>query len=227
MPLQGHVFAATNGLKGLDVNRPITADEAVALGEHGYDFAVRYVRRKDKHSYDLTAKEARAILASGLGLMVVQHVAPEGWTPTANLGSTYGNTAAAEAARIGMPPGVTVWCDLEGVSANVSTKAVIDFCNRWHSKVAGAGFVPGLYVGFGARLDPDQLYFSLRFTHYWGAYNVAADDGPTKRGFQMKQRVANAGDRIPAFDVEFDVNDIHADALGGLPTVLVPDSWLL
>src|SRR5215475_5975798 len=127
MPLDGHVFAATNGLKGLDLNRPITSAEAAALAEHGYDFAVRYVRRKDKHSYDLSAKEARAILDSGLGLMVVQHVAPEGWKPSARLGSTYGNTAAAEAARIGVPPGVTVWCDLEGVSANASTKAIIDF----------------------------------------------------------------------------------------------------
>ena len=226
MPLQGHVFAATNGLKGLDVNRPITAGDAAALVEHGYGFAVRYVRRKRKHSYDLTAKEARAILAAGLGLMVVQHVAPEGWTPTATLGSTYGNTAAAEATRIGVPPGVTVWCDLEGVSADASTKAVIDFCNRWHSKVAAEGFVPGLYVGYGAGLDADQLYQSLRFTHYWGAYNVAAADGPTKRGFQMKQRAANAGDRVPPFDAEFQVDDIHADALGGLPAMLVPDAWL-
>jgi hypothetical protein len=165
MPLDGHVYAATNGLKGLDVNRRVTADEAAALVEHGYRFAVRYVRRKRKNSYDLTGKEARAILAAGLGLMVVQHVAPEPWTPSAIIGSTYGNTAAAEAELIGVPPGVTVWCDLEGVAADVSAKAVLDFCNRWHSKVAAAGFVPGLYVGYGAGLDPDQLYSLLRFTH--------------------------------------------------------------
>jgi hypothetical protein len=226
MSLDGHVFAATNGLHGLDLNRPLTGEEAAALAEHGYDFAIRYVRRKSKHSYDLAAKEARAILAAGLGLMVVQHVAPDGWSPTANLGSTYGNTAAGEAARIGVPPGVTVWCDLEGVSPDAPTKAVIDFCNRWHSKVAAAGFVPGLYVGFGAGLDADQLYWSLRFTHYWVAYNVTASDGPTKRGFQMKQGVANAADRVASFDAEFQVDDIHADALGGLPTMLVAESWL-
>jgi hypothetical protein len=226
MPIKGHVFAATEGLKGLDANRPITASEAGALVEHGYEFAVRYVRRKDKHSYDLSAKEARAILASGLGLMVVQHVAPEGWKPTANLGSTYGNSAAAEAERIGVPPGITVWCDLEGVSSDAPAKAVTDFCNRWHSKVAAAGFVPGLYVGYGAGLDADQLYWSLRYTHYWGAYNVAAPDGPTKRGFQMKQRVAMAADRVAGFDAEFQVDDVHADALGGLPAMLVPETWL-
>ncbi len=226
MPLDGHVFAATDGLKGLDVNRPIARDEATALLAHGYDFAVRYVRRTQKHSYDLTAKEARVILASGLGLMVVQHVAPEGWKPSARLGSTYGNTAAAEASLIGVPPGITVWCDLEGVSGDASRKAVIDFCNRWHSKVAAAGYVPGLYVGFGAGLDADQLYWSLRFTHYWGAYNVAAVDGPKARGFQMKQRVATAADQVVGFDAEFQVDDVHADALGGLPTMLVPDAWL-
>ena len=208
-------------MKGLDVNRPIAADEAAALVEHGYDFAVRYVRRTTKHSYDLTVKEARAILASGLGLMVVQHVANEGWTPSARLGSTYGNTAAVEAARIGVPPGVTVWCDLEGVSADATSKAVIGFCNKWHSKVAAAGFIPGLYVGYGAGLDPDQLYWSLRFIHYWGAYNVTMADGPTKRGFQMKQRVAAPSDHVAAFDAEFQVDDIHTDALGGRPTTLM------
>jgi Rv2525c-like, glycoside hydrolase-like domain len=226
MTLEGHVYAATGGMKGLDVNRRITADEAVAIAEHSYDFAVRYIRRKTRHSYDLNAKEARGVLAAGLALMVVQHVAPEGWTPSALLGSAYGNTAAAEAKLIGVPPGVTVWCDLEGVSADVSAKSVLDFCNRWHSKVAGAGFVPGLYVGYGAGLDADQLYWSLRFTHYWGAYNVSAIDGPTKRGFQMKQRVTNAADRVAGFDAEFQVDDIQADALGGLPTVLMPEASL-
>ena len=45
--------------------------------------------------------------------MIVQHVAPEGWTPTLKDGASYGSTAAAESANMGVAAGVTVWCDLE------------------------------------------------------------------------------------------------------------------
>jgi len=226
MALDGHVLASTDRLKGFDVNGPVAADTAGAFVAHGYRFAIRYVRRKERHSYDLNSKEARAILASGLGLMVVQHVANEGWSPSARLGATYGNTAAGEAARIGVPPGVTVWCDLEGVAPGAPANAVIDFCNRWHSKVAAAGYVPGLYVGYGARLNADQLYRSLRFTHYWRAYNLDADQTPSTRGFQMAQRVSGDDDFVPGFETQFQVDEIRADALGGLPTLLIPESWL-
>ena len=226
MPLDGHVLASTDGLKGFDVNRPVAADAAAAFFARGYRFAIRYVRRKEQHSYDLSAKEARAILASGLALMLVQHVANAGWTPSARLGATYGNTAAREAARVGLPPGVTVWCDLEGVAPGGPASVVIDFCNRWHSKVAAAGFVPGLYVGYGARLNADQLYRALRFTHYWRAYNLNADQTPSTRGFQMMQRVSRDDDFVPGFEMQFQVDEIRADALGGLPTLLVPESWL-
>ena len=57
---------------------------------------VRYVRRKDQHAYDLTHAEAAGLLDAGIGLMIVQHVAPEGWTPTIKDGASYGSTAAAE-----------------------------------------------------------------------------------------------------------------------------------
>jgi hypothetical protein len=39
----------------------------------------------------------------------------------------------------------------------------------------------------------------------------------------MRQRVANADDRVAGFEADFQVDDIHSDALGGLPTVLMPN----
>jgi Domain of unknown function (DUF1906) len=226
MTLRGHVFTAPNRLKGFDTNDVVNPIAAAAFYDHRYRFCVRYVRRRSPHSYDLSPKEARDILASGLGLMVVQHVAPEGWTPTAALGVDYGNVAASEAERIGVPAGVTVWCDLEGVAPDTAPQQVIDFCNRWHAEVAAAGFVPGLYVGFGGGLTPDQLYRSLRFTHYWGAYNLDVDKEPTVRGLQMKQRVRRARDKVPGFGALFQVNLVRTDALGGRPALLAPESWL-
>ena len=79
MPLDGHVFTGAAGLTGFDANLAISSAIAAAFHAHGYRFCVRYVRRKPKHAYDLTAKEAQAILAANLGLMVVQHVANPGW----------------------------------------------------------------------------------------------------------------------------------------------------
>jgi hypothetical protein len=224
--LDGHVFTAADGLRGFDVDSVVTAAAAAAFYERGYRFCVRYVRRTRAHADDLSAKEARNILQSGLGLMLVQHVAPEGWSPTGRVGATYGNVAAREAARIGVPPGVMVWCDLEGVAADTRAPDVIEFCNRWHANVAGAGYVPGLYVGFGAGLSADQLYRSLRFTHYWGAYNLNADQAPSVRGLQMRQRVRAAGDVVPGFDMAFQVDAVRTDSLGGRPTLLAPETWV-
>jgi Domain of unknown function (DUF1906) len=223
--LPGHVFTADDALKGFDVNTTVSAGAAAAFAGAGYRFCIRYVRRQKAHTYDLSAKEAKRLLSAGLGLMVVQHVAPGEWTPTAAKGTQYGNVAAEEATRIGFPSGTTVWCDLESVASDTPRKQAIDYCNRWHAAVAAAGFVPGLYVGFAAGLGPKDLYYALRFTHYWGAYNLDADKAPLVRGLQMKQRVRGAGDTVPGFDLAFQPDSVRTDALGGRPTLLAPESW--
>jgi hypothetical protein len=226
MSLDGHVFTGAAGSRGFDANRRLTPKIASDFHAHGYAFCVRYVRRHPHNAFDLTAKEASDILAANLGLMVVQHVAKAGWLPDGNLGVRYGAIAAAEAQGIGVPPGVTLWCDLEEVGGGVKAASVIDYCNEWHRQVASAGFIPGLYVGFGAGLSAAQLYKALRFTHYWGAYNLNADQVPIVRGLQMRQTVPSAQQRVPGYDFEFQVDSIAVDALGGLPTLLGPESWL-
>jgi hypothetical protein len=226
MVLEGHVFTAAAGARGFDANRTLTRKIAGDFRAHGYQFCLRYVRRKSAHAYDLTKREASDILAAKLGLMVVQHVASEGWVPDGALGAEYGAIAAEESHGVGIPSGVTIWCDLEGVAAGVPAERVIEYCNEWHAHVARAGFVPGLYVGFGAGLDADQLYWKLRFTHYWGAYNLNRDQEPKVRGLQMKQSVPSVQQRVPGYDFEFQFDKIAADRLGGLPTMLGPESWL-
>jgi hypothetical protein len=225
VPLAGHVYTSPGGVTGFDADRHITAEVAVAFQRHGYQFCVRYVRRDTVNPHDITHDEAAGLLEAGLGLMVVQHVAPAPWTPTADLGAAYGATAATEAHHLGLPSGVTVWCDLEGVAAGTPEKQVIDFCNRWHSEAASAGFVPGLYVGDSPGLGPTQLYRSLRFVHYWSAYNLNDDALPAVRGVQMKQRRAGKADVVTGHRLEFQVDIVHADALGGLPTLLAPAEW--
>ena len=159
--------------------------------------------------------------------MVVQYVeSEESWRPDADKGSGNGRICAEETARVGVPHGVNVWCDLEGVAAGTPAKEVIEYCNNWHRAVAAEGFVPGLYVGWHCGLTPTQLYKELRFTHYWAAYNLNSDQEPATRGVQMKQGAAKKADRPPGVELDFDTDRVKKDANGGLPTVVAPEDWL-
>jgi hypothetical protein len=226
MILPGHVFSAPDGVRGIDTTESISRGGAVSLHSHGYGFCVRYVRRDKPHASALSATEATIILNAGLGLMLVQYVESESaWTPTAKKGAANGGVAASEAERLGVPWGVTIWCDLEGVAVGTPRQQVIDYCNRWHSAVSGAGYVPGLYVGYHSGLTPSQLYAKLRFTHYWGAYNLNSDEAPMVRGLQMKQSQRRSQDAVQNLQVDFQVDRIAADRLGGRPTLLALEGW--
>src|SRR5437773_3005174 len=163
MVLDGHVFTVPDGVRGFDANLIIPPNAAAAFIQRGYRFCVRYVRRQTVHDFDLTPDEADGLIGAGLGLMAVQHVESEtAWTPTAAKGAANGDVAATEAQQIGIPPGGMVWCDLEGVTVGTPAAQVIDYCNRWHAAVAGAGYVPGLYVGFHCGLDATVSHASGR-----------------------------------------------------------------
>jgi hypothetical protein len=227
MLLHGHVFTASDGLRGFDTDYVVSAGAAAAFREHGYKFCVRYVRRATANpARDLSAAEAQWILDAGLGLMVVQYFESEkGWTPTGEKGANNGKIAAAESAKHGLPPGVTVWCDLEAVAPGTDAEQVIDYCNQWHREVAAEGYVPGLYVGWGCGLNPTQLYKSLRFSHYWGAYNLNSDQVPAVRNLQMKQKVAKKADKVALHKHGIQTDTVRKDALGGLPTLVAPEGW--
>src|SRR5437016_4716322 len=81
-------------------------------------------------------------------------------------------------------------------------------------------YVPGLYVGFRCGLTPAELYRALRFTHYWGAYNLNSDEAPAVRGLQMKQSSPKALDAVAGCAFEFQVDTVRGDALGGHPTLI-------
>lgn len=226
MTLPGHVFTAPDGLRGFDTAERVTASAAAAFRRRGYRFCVRYVRRDKPHASALSASEARSLLNVGIGLMLVQYVESDtSWNPSGAKGTTNGGVAATEAAKLGVPWGVTMWCDLEGVAPGTPAQRVIDYCNRWHRQVTAAGYVAGLYVGYRAGLTPTQLYRALRFTHYWGAYNLNSDRYPATRGLQMKQLSATRADRVAGVGIDFQVDRVGADKLGGRPTILALEGW--
>ena len=226
MTLPGQVSSAPDGVRGVDTTERINSTIAAALHDHGYRFCVRYVRRDQPHASALSPAEANTLLRSGLGLMLVQYVESDSaWTPSAAKGTANGSVAASEAGKLGIPAGVTIWCDLEGVAVGTPRQAVIDYCNRWYAAVSGAGYVSGLYVGYHAGLPATDLYKQLRFAHYWAAYNLNADQYPAVRGVQMKQSKHQPADAVPGVQLDFQVDRISADRLGGRPMLLALEGW--
>lgn len=215
---------ARDQARGFDCNFALTRAEAQAFRAHGYEFAVRYVRRADAHPYDLTGVEVDTILDAGLALMGVQHVESElRWTPSADKGAVYGAAAASHATSVGLPAGTLLWCDLEGVAPDTPERVVVDYCAAWHHAVGAGGYLPGLYVGWHAGLAPYVLFHALPFSHYWASYNLNADEAPIVRGVQMRQWVRVPADVPPGIGGQFDVDTILCDKLGGLPVWAVEE----
>jgi len=226
MSLPGHVFTAPAGVRGFDTTETVTQTTANAFRRAGYRFCVRYVRRDKPHASALKASEAKSLLSTGIGLMIVQYVESESaWNPSSTKGTKNGGVAASECELLGVPWGVTVWCDLEGVARGTPSQRVIDYCNAWHAAVSAAGYVPGVYVGYRAGLTPTQLYRALKFTHYWGAYNLNVDQYPAVRGIQMKQSKARSSDRPQGIAIDFQTDRVSVDQLGGRPTLFALEGW--
>lgn len=212
--LPGSVQSAAPGLSGFDTNTVLNATSASCFVTNGYAFCFRYLSRgQGQQPGDLSFNEAKIILESGLALGAVQHVSAPGWTPSATLGVVYGTNAAANAASIGLPVGMNLWMDLEGIASGTSAQAVIDYSNAWYDAVFAAGYIPGIYVGANCILNGDQLYSLLKFQHYWKSLS-SVPAIPT-RGYQMIQSLGG-----PTCGVCIDTDTTMTDELGG--TVL----WL-
>lgn len=198
-----------------DIDRQVTGSLAAAFKKAGNVACLRYLPRTPKLiPGNLTASEKKIILAAGLSLGAVQHVPEPGWVPSAGLGASYGEYAAAYAKSIGLLLEMNLWADLEEVAPQTSTQSVIDYCTAWYKAVSAGGYTPGLYVGWNIVLDPRQLYENLPFRHYWNAYNGS---GIAVRGCQLLQH-----NRQTLNGVAYDPNTSQADHLGGTAIWMSP-----
>lgn len=217
-PLQGKVEHAAPGLAGFDTATPVTVATAKALRQAGFRFCVRYLSRATPQvAGDLSHAEAQAILAAGLALMAVQHVMGAGWIPSAERGAQYGAAAATNAKETGLPLGVTLWLDLEGVRKGTDNEVVIAYCNHWFDRVAAAGYEPGVYVGAASRLNGNDLYWRLKTRHYWRSGSRVPD--LPHRGYQLAQRITDGSDTVSGIELDRDVT--CTDAFGGTAIWLV------
>ena len=209
MTLPGTIQSAPSGVSGFDTDTVLSAQTATQLRGAGFRFCVRYVSLDAPEPGDLSHGEALSILDAGLALMAVQHVRSAGWAPTGALGSAYGSAAATNARDVGFPVGVNVWCDLEGIASTFSADVVVSYCNAWYDAVSESGYVPGLYVGAAAVLTGEQLYYELKFQHYWKS--ASSVPNVAVRGYQLIQ----AGPDTTADGVEIDTAATQTDRSGG------------
>lgn len=211
--LVGAIGKAPANSKGFDTSSIVSRAVANHFKADGYSFCIRYLSLFSKddevNDGDLTRKEADDILDSGLALMAVQHVRNPGWVPTASKGTQTGNHAANNAIFAGLPAGINIWLDLEGVLVGTPAIDIIDYCNNWFAQVSAVGYVPGIYLGFDELLTGDQLFHSLSCQHYWKSPSFVPD--VAIRGFQMIQSTIDA----TVHGINIDINTTKNDHLGG------------
>lgn len=211
--IAGRIESAPPASFGFDLDSPLTKAAAQAFYAKGYRFCVRYLTRSQSQesANDLSRAEAEIILDAGLALMAVQHVAPQSWVPTEQLGMSYGGNAVKNAQQVGLPAGVNIWLDLEGIRPDTPRQNVLDYCNAWFSAVETAGFATGLYVGDSIVVSPDDLYWNIRTKHYWKSGSKVPDI--PNRGYQMIQRIPPNADDATNVDTDFTQNDSFGDAV--------------
>jgi hypothetical protein len=197
---------AIDGSKGVDTTLRFNPGRAALIKSAGYDFVMRYIEA-------LTVAERDAILGAGLGLGAVGYSRRPGWMPSAELGQQDAQHNLEHATSAGLMRGMTLFLDLEGPSASATAGACIGFVNTWARAVQAAGYIAGLYVGYGLVLTADQLYRSLAVTQYW------SDGGNRKvavRGCSMHQHAPS----VYVSGLLVDTNQVTTDALGDTPVLM-------
>lgn len=198
------------GVDSLPFSQAGTRQQAIALADNGIDFFVGYLGA-------MSPERLAHVLLAGLGFMPV------------TFAGEYFDGAADELAQLqalGIPPGCTVWLDLEGdKSFKWPAADLIRLINEWATKLAAAGYQPGLYIGSPQPLTGDELS-ALKVVRYWKAPSRIGDrtgkiwDGPSGIGHCMFQMWPQMMWRSTGVFV--DVNIIGQDYRGRVPSWVVP-----
>jgi hypothetical protein len=196
---------ARDGAQGIDCDTRLDAAACARLKAAGIDFVVRYLR-------DVPRTELDVILGADLAFMGAGHVRYPGWTPSSGMGLLDGINLANAGRALTLPAGVTLWCDVEGVSPAATASDVIAYVNAWCESITAGGFEPGLYVGYASLLTGRQLYHSISTRRYWKSGSQVPT--PAERGYSMIQTTLDA----EFVELRVDRDVIKADGFGDVPT---------
>ena len=152
-------FVGARAVDSLPFSMGGSEAQACALARTGVDCMIGYL------GY-MTPERLRMVLRQGLAFM-----------PVTTAGE-YEDGAADECAQLralGIPKGVTVWLDLEGMKAyKTSPPDLIAKINAWADAITAGGWMPGLYVGAPQPLTSRELY-QLRVVRYWWGLGKPVD----------------------------------------------------
>jgi hypothetical protein len=185
-----------SGTKGADTVLTLSYMQAKALYDAGFRYVARYV-------VGLSKTELADILRAGLAVSFISYA--DSFDPSDEI---------AALQRLGIPKGVVVWFDVEGVNDDpVTLKKRI---NTWANAVKAAGYIPGLYVGAGALLTSAEL-FSLAVVRYFHGCSRVVDRTGEEAGpscgwccYQCACQVERAGVMV---DVSFVYQDYKGRAV--------------
>lgn len=209
------IAKASVGAKGIDTAAKLTREIACALKAEipGLEFVARYIGLGAPSPGDLTRAELDMLLSEGLGVMLVQHVRIAGWQPTEGRGHADGAAAAQQAMALGIPSGMVLWNDLEGIHGTGTD--VIAYASAWCAVVRAAGYLPGAYIGSAVPLTSREIFGVLPYVAYWSSGSFVQEQ--SGRGWQMYQlfpSVAHGG-------IAVDIDCAQEDRRGSRPLVLV------
>ncbi len=164
----------------------------------------------------ITKTRVAAVLAAGMGFMPVTFAGEYTDGPQDEL---------LQLAEIGVPKGVTVWLDMEGLTAfHTDPKLLIAKVEAWAAPIVSAGYIAGLYVGVPQPLTSGELYALRGITRYWRGQGRVVDRNndlaePCGCGWCMTQMFPSFNMGSPATWV--DANIVGQDYRGRLPTMMV------
>lgn len=141
----------------IDTDSVISPAEAKIVASAGIKGIIGYLGL-------VTPAMLAGIFDAGLGFIPVSfddHA--EGWTPTAAMGTAEGGLARRRARALGLLPGISTCCDLEGMGGKDTDTE--NYAVTWCASASPDGDIPTAYVGAGIPLNPQQLY-ELPFKGY-------------------------------------------------------------
>jgi hypothetical protein len=202
-------FVGARGVDSLQFSNGGTQAQADALKRTGIDFFVGYLGAMTNARLDYLRN-------AGLAFMPV------------TFAGEYKDGAADEIAQLralGVPAGVSVWLDLEGLDAwNMPAHKLVALIEAWASDVTRAGFMACLYVGAPQPLTGTQLYALKSIVRYWlgigRCIGLNGLDAYPDCGWCMRQDWHNQGVRglnWKGTGVYVDTNSIQCDHRGRLP----------
>lgn len=206
-----NAFVGARCVDSLPFSNSGTMTQAAALKATGVDCFIGYLGA-------MTPARLALVLAAGLAFMPV------------TFAGEYNDGAQDEVLALhslGIPPGATVWLDLEGLAAYKSDPVVLAAkINAWADKIKANGWMPGLYVGAPQPFTAKELY-SLHVVRYWWGLGRCVDrfgnlaEPPCGWCLIQQYHGQKSGMMWKSTGVFVDTNGVQCDYQGRLPVWVV------